>query len=178
MDLRRLRAGEWIAAVSGAALLASLFLPWYTVADVAAGTGWASYAPLGAATVTGWESLGLLDVVLALIALFAIALLVVTTTQSVAAVPIAMDALVTLAGILATLLVLIRVIWLPDDADGREWALWLALAGSLGIVVGGAFAMRDERLSPPGRHTDASGRPTAGPPEIEALPAPHPEGSG
>ena len=27
MDLRRLRAGEWIAAASGAALLASLFLP-------------------------------------------------------------------------------------------------------------------------------------------------------
>ena len=29
MDLRRLRAGEWVAAASGVALLVSLFLPWY-----------------------------------------------------------------------------------------------------------------------------------------------------
>ena len=136
MDLRRLRAGEWIAAVSGVALLVSLFLPWYTVAEAAAGTGWTAYAPLATATTTGWESLSFLDVILALIALFAIALLVVTTTQSASAVPIAMDAVLTLAGIIATLLVLIRVIWLPGDADGREWAIWLALAASLGIVVG------------------------------------------
>ena len=34
--------------------------------------------------------------------------------------------------------------------------------------------MRDERLSPAGRYTDATGRPVPKPPEIEPLPAPPP----
>jgi hypothetical protein len=157
MDLRRLRAGEWIAAASGGALLASLFLPWYDG---------------GAADLSGWEALGAIDVVVALVAAAAIALLVVTATQGVPAVPVMMDALVTLAGIVGALLVLIRVLDLPADAAGREWALWLGLAGALGIVIGGSLAMRDERLSPPGYHTDASGRPAPPPPELEPIPAP------
>jgi hypothetical protein len=38
--------------------------------------------------------------------------------------------------------------------------------------VGAALAMHDERLSPEGRHTDLTGRPTPAPPEIERIPAP------
>jgi hypothetical protein len=167
MDLRRLRAGEWIAAASGAALLASLFLPWYE-----AGAGDLG----GAADLTGWEALGAIDVVVGLVAAAAIALLVVTAAQRVPAVPVMMDALVTLAGIVAALLVLIRVLDLPDGAAGRGWALWLGLTGALGIVLGGSLAMRDERLSPPGKHTDASGRPAPPPPEPEPIPAPRAEG--
>ena len=34
--------------------------------------------------------------------------------------------------------------------------------------------MRDERLSPAGSYTDATGRPVPKPPEIEPLPAPPP----
>jgi hypothetical protein len=55
MDLRRLRAGEWIVAVSGAALLASLFLPWYG-RDAGSATGElassAVYAPVTIAAAT------------------------------------------------------------------------------------------------------------------------------
>jgi hypothetical protein len=160
MDLRRLRAGEWIAAGSGAALLASLFLPWYDG---------------GGATLTGWQALSAIDVVVALTGAAAVALLVVTATQRVPAVPVMMDALVTLAGILATLLVLIRALDLPTGAAGRGWALWLGLAGALGIVLGGVVAMRDERLSPHGKHTDASGRPAPPPPEPEPIAAPRAE---
>jgi len=159
MDLRRLRAGEWITAVSGAVLLVSLFLPWYGAGDD---------------TLTAWQSLRFLDVVIALMALMAISLPVVTATQRVPAVPIALSAFVTLAGVLAVLLVAGRVASLPTGADGREWALWLALAAALGIVAGGAVSMRDERLSPPDRHTDLTGRPTPGPPDIERVPAPRP----
>jgi hypothetical protein len=156
MDLRRLRAGEWIAAGSGAALLASLFLPWYED---------------GGADLTGWQALGAIDVVVAVVAATAVALLVVTATQRVPAVPVMMDALVTLAGIVAALLVLIRALDLPAGASGRDWALWIGLAGALGIVLGGAVAMRDERLSPPGKNTDATGRPAPPPPEPEPIAA-------
>jgi hypothetical protein len=157
MDLRRLRAGEWIAAASGAALLASLFLPWYEE---------------GEADLSGWQALGAIDVVVAVIAASAVALLVVTATQRVPAVPVMMDALVTLAGIVVALLVLIRALDLPAGATGRDWALWIGLAGALGIVLGSAVAMRDERLSAPGKNTDATGRPAAPPPKPEPIAPP------
>jgi hypothetical protein len=39
------------------------------------------------------------------------------------------------------------------------------------------MAMRDERLSKPGRPTDLSGRPIPAQPEVETLPAPDPRGA-
>ncbi|HEU0024676.1 MAG TPA: hypothetical protein VFQ12_08600 [Thermoleophilaceae bacterium] len=157
MDLRRLRTGEYLLALAGVVLVVSLFLSWYE-------------------ELTGWEALGAVDVILALLAACALSVAVVTAVQRVAAVPIALDAIATLAGLVALVLVLLRVIDLPDGATGREVGLWLALAAAAGIVVGGALAMRDERISAPGRPTDATGRPIAQPVEVEALPAP-PRGS-
>ena len=161
MDLRRLRAGEWIAAASGGALLLALFLPWYELD--------------GGATATGWERLAVLDIVLAVIAAAALALLLVTATQRVPAVPVALDALVALVGLLAALLVLLRSLNLPDGTAGRQWALWLGLGASLGIFAGGMLAMRDERLSQPGRHTDPTGIPAEPPSEVETISAPQRE---
>ncbi|HEX3277422.1 MAG TPA: hypothetical protein VHR40_02800 [Thermoleophilaceae bacterium] len=162
MDLRRLRTGEWLAALSGVALLASLFLPWYEVGRAGPG-GWTSYAPLASsATATGWESLDVLDVLLALVAASGVLLAIVTANQRVPAVPIALSALVALVGMLGVILVLVRVLDLPDWADGREWALWLALAGAVGIVAGSVLAMREEI------------RPGAEATHVESLPAPRP----
>ena len=159
MDVRRLRIGEWILTAAGGALLASLFLPWYGDA------------------LTAFESFGVIDVVLALIAAAAVAAVLATATQAVPAVPIMLESLVTLAGIAATVLVLVRALDLPDGAAGREWGLWLGLAGAAGIAVAGLLSMRDERLSPAGRHTDQTGRPAPPPGDVETLPAPTGEGS-
>lgn len=156
MDLRRLRAGEWVAAASGVALLVSLFLPWY-----------------GPGNASGWESLAAIDILLAFVAAAGVLLAIATATQDVPAVPIALSALVAFAGLAGVLLVLFRVIDLPGATTGREWALWLGLAGAGGIAVGGAVAMRDERLSPPGGHTDLTGKPVPPPPELDAISAPH-----
>jgi hypothetical protein len=163
MDLRRLRVGEWIAAASGTALLVALFLPWYELD--------------GGGAASAWDSLAALDIVLALIAVAALALLLVTAGQRVPAVPVALDALLVLGGLVAAVLVALRVLDLPDGAAGREWGLWLALAASLGILAGGALAMRDERLSPPGRHTDLTGRPGPPPSPVETISAPRGEGA-
>jgi hypothetical protein len=142
MDLRRLRAGEWIVALSGVALFVSLFLPWF-------GGG-----------RSAWEALGVTDVVLAVIAATALGLVVATATQDVPAVPIALEAVVTLLGVVAVVLVLVRVI---SPLDGREWGLWLGLAAAVGIAAGAWLGLRDERVA---------GAPP--PPEVEALPAPRP----
>jgi hypothetical protein len=159
MDLRRLHPGEWIAAASGLALLVSLFLPWYDAGDD---------------SVSAWDALAVTDVLLAIVAAAGVLLAIVTATQRVPAVPIALSAVVVLVGLVGLVLVVIRVLALPDGADGRDWALWLGLAGAAGIVVGALATMTDERLSKPGRPTDATGRPIAAPPEIERTPAPRP----
>ena len=108
MDLRRLRAGEWITAACGVALLVSLFLPWYD-----------------APRLTAWEALAALDVLLALVAACAVAFLLLTAGQRVPAVPIAFSVLVTYAGIAAVILVAARALSLPD---GAEWPRMGALA--------------------------------------------------
>ena len=162
MDLRRLRAGEWIAAACGLALLVSLWLPWYSGQEHSS------------SSLSAWQSLAALDVVLALIAATAVGLLIITASQSVPAVPVALSVYVTFAGLLGVVLVLIRVLSVPDGAGGRDWGLWLALASIAGIVAGALVAMRDERPSPAGGHTDVSGRPAPPPPEIETFPAPRP----
>lgn len=173
MDLRRLRAGEWIAGLSGIALLVSLFLPWYEgVLSCPGGGAGCSHEQLSA-----WDTLAVTDVLLALIAAFAVLVWIVTATQRVAALPLALDGMLTLFGLVGILLVLFRVLSLPGEATGRDWALWLGLAASIGIVVGAWLAMRDERLSTPGRTTDATGRPGPEPAPIQTLPAP-PAGSG
>jgi hypothetical protein len=156
MDVRRLRAGEWIAGVAGVVLLVSLFLSWYD-------------------GQTGWESLGILDVILALVALDAIAIPIVTAAYRVPALPLAHQSLTVLISAVAVLLVLGRVLNIPDWADAREGGLWLGLLATFGVVAGGLLAMRDERRSGEGRHTDLTGVPVSGPPEIETLPPPRPE---
>jgi hypothetical protein len=148
MELRRLGAGEWLAAVSGVALLVSLFLPWYG-ANVDG-------------TASGWESLAAIDVLLAFVAASGVLLAIVTAAQRVPAVPVALSALVALAGGIGVLLVLFRTIDLPSGAETREWAIWLGLAGAIGIVAGSLIAMRAEV------------RPGATVPDIPAMPAPRP----
>jgi len=158
MDLRRLRAGEWIAALAGAALLASLFMGWYEVS--------------GSATETGWQAFAIVDLLLAAVALFAIALVPVTAAQRVPAIPLAQDALVAIAGKLAALLILIRIAWTPGDTSGVEPGAWLGFVAAVAIVAGGWIAMRDERLSTPDRVTDLTGTPNPEAPAIESLRAP------
>ena len=157
MDLRRLRTGEWVAAVSGVALLVSLFLPWY-----------------GPGSATGWESLAAIDILLAFVAAAGVLLAIVTAAQDVPAVPIAFSGLLTFVGLFGVVLVLFRLVDLPDGASGREWALWLGLAGAAGFTAGAALAMRDERLSPPGRYTDLTGRPGPPPAGIDPISPPRP----
>src|SRR5436190_7796186 len=150
MDVRRLRAGELMAATGGAALLVSLFLPWYRSTS-------------GGPKLSAWQALAVNDVILALIAISALALLFVTATHDVPALPIAVNSMVTLFGLVGLILVLVRVVWMPGGADERAWGLWLGLAGAAAVVVGGWIGMRDQRLSASGKWTDNSGRPIAGP---------------
>ena len=187
MDLRRLRAGEWITGGSGLLLLVALFLPWYELESGAV------IGPPHAldAHASAWDAFTVLDVLLALGALAAIAVVVVTAVQATPAVPLALQALLALLALLLLVLLVFRIVDPPDvsflestDAPGarsdvdevsRAAGAWLGLVAMLGIFAGAMIAMRDERRSPEGSYTDLTGVPLAAPREIETRPAPRPE---
>ena len=148
--LRRLRAPDYVAGVFGVVLLASLFAPWYDVLD---------------GTSDGWRSLKLIDGWLLITALLAMVIPFVTAAKESPAVPIALDVITTWIALIATILVVVRVIATADPggtpADGRAWGLWLALLAVLGTFASAWWAMRTE---------DAPGlRP---PPQVRAMPTP------
>jgi hypothetical protein len=186
MDLRRLRVGEWVVGASGLLLFVALFLPWYEL-----GQGVVVGPPEALdARPSAWDAFTILDLLLVLGALSAMAVVVVTAAHATPAVPMALQALVTLFALLLLVLVVFRLADPPDvsflestsspaarehvkDID-RALGGWLALVGVLGMFVGGLIAIRDERRSPTGRHTNLSGVPVGEPREIETLPAPRP----
>lgn len=181
MEPGRLRAGEWIAAASGVLLVVSLFLPWYKV-EVPRHGGMRDDGTVG---LTAWEVFSVVDVLLLLLGIAAVALLVVTASQPTAAVGIASDALLTILAAVMAVVTTIRLINLPgalEEADrlgsGLERApfAFIGLAAVFGVLAGCVIAMRDERLSRPGERTDPTGLPISEAPEIEVISSP-PRGS-
>jgi hypothetical protein len=152
MDLRRVRTWEWLTGLAGLVLLISLFLPWYSAAGE---------------NVTGWKAFSVVDVLLALAALSAIALPAVTAMQRAAAVPQAYaSTIVWLLGV-AAILALVRLINPPFDSVSREAGVWIAAIASLASLAFDIKSMRDKRFP-------AVMRPRL---DIETIPAPLPDGT-
>jgi len=148
VDLRRLRAGEWIAVAGGIALIVSLALPWYD-------------APTEA--LTGFEALTIIDVLLTLIALLALALGVLQVTQDAPAKPVGAAVLTVVFGALAVLLVLFRLIDAPADGLEVRAGAWLGLVAAIAITVGGWRSLAAEYVR---------GLPPDLEPELRPTPAP------
>ena len=147
MDLRRLRLGEWLAGGFGAALLAVMFADWY-----------------GSPARDAWQAFGVLDVVLALTGLMAIALAVLTAMHRSQAVPMALGALLLLLGLVASVWLVVRVLDPPGSAGARESGLWLGLAACVGATAAGLMSLRDDSFPRAVREQNRV--------EVETLPTP------
>lgn len=134
MDLRKLRNGDWIALVSGVALIAALFLPWYRS---------------GGETVSGWSALTVIDIVLVACALFGIAQWFFTAQQPTPAFPLAIAGLGAWTGGLAVILMVIRLIDAPAAGLGLKYGIFVALAAALGLLTGAWRSLGDERIRMP-----------------------------
>jgi RsiW-degrading membrane proteinase PrsW (M82 family) len=160
--MQRLRDGEWIAGAGGSVLLVSLFLRWYSasLADLLDGAGVA--APGLSVTATAWQAFSVLDVVLAVLALVPLALVWFHATRRSPSVPVAFSVLTVVAGGLATLLILYRIINQPgpNDLVDVELGAYLGLLSAVAITAGGWRSLRVEAI------------PGAQPPPIQDLPAP------
>jgi hypothetical protein len=148
MDARRLRHGEWIAGTAGVVLFVSLFLDWY-------------------GGVNAWDTFAASDVLLAISALMGIGLAVAAATQRSPAVPQALSALTVPVAIAAAVLAVVHTISIPGGASGRDYGLWLGLAGAIGVLVGAWRSMGDQSFPSVVRQEV----------EVTPLPAPKPSPS-
>ena len=189
MSLRGLRVGEMLAGVSGVALLVAMVLEWYDVEGVYT-RGAPAGAVVDAVSRTAWEAFAVVDLVLAAAALMGIALLVVTAIHRSVAIAVALNALVALAGIVTTVLVLVRIGFPPspdvDDLPGaidvadstRSIGAYLGLAACAGLAAGGWLAMRDEGSREREGTVVGDNAWTAEAVPLRTLPAPPREGVG
>jgi hypothetical protein len=136
MELSRLRRGHLLAAAGGVALLVVMFLDWYSVG------GADGVRAVGA---TAWQSFGLLDVLLALLALLGIALAVISAAQRSPALPAAMAVVTCSAGGIVLVLVLYRILNQPGPNDLVEvkYGAFLGFLAVAAIAAGGWDGMSD-----------------------------------
>lgn len=115
-----------MAGASGAILLASLFFPWY-------------------GQLSGWTSLALLDIVLAIVALAGLALLALEATRRPTAISVALAALTALVATLIVPWVIFRTLDVPAAAEGLGPRFaFLGLLATAGVALGAWLSMRDE----------------------------------
>ena len=128
-------AGERVTWLSGLILMLSTCMGWYT------GSGDGIRL-----AVIGWHT-GVIGKVIFFVGL-AVLVLVVLREAGIELPPSVPESLVILAlGALATVLVLVRVIDVPDSvlpADGRGVGLWISLLASLGVIAGGILRAAEE----------------------------------
>jgi cation transport ATPase len=147
MDLRRVRRWEWLTGLAGLVLLVSLFLHWYDGASA-------------------WQAFTVIDVVLAIAALGAMALPVVTAAQRTAAVPQGTTALLMPVALVAALLALIRLVNPPGSGAEREIGVWLGTVAAFAVFYLNSRSMGDARTP----HAMRSRL------DVATLPAPTPDG--
>jgi hypothetical protein len=127
---------ETLTWLSALVLSLSTFMSWYS------GSG--GYQLV--LSVIGWHTglvgqivffLGLAVIVLVALRVFGVAL-PASLPESLIVIGI---------GVLATILVLVRLIWIPDrflPADGRGIGIWIALLASFGIIAAGLIEASEE----------------------------------
>ena len=142
-----------IAAGGGLLLFVSLFLNWIGAE--------------GIDSLSAWEFFDLLDLVLALLALIAVALGVMLFTGNTANLPAAPGAIVTTAGLIAFSMVAVHVLdpfTIAGESVDREFGLFVALIGTIAMIVGGMQLASGGAAAPAARRTPASEAPTQTPP--------------
>src|SRR4051812_31703379 len=126
-----MRRAEPLAGLGGIALFVSLFLTWFEsgVAVRTVGAGGSERTDvLGSASLSGWQALTVVDILLALLALLALAVPLTSVATKGPAKSIGTAVLASAFGWIAILLVLFRIVFPPFDEAARSTGAWVALA--------------------------------------------------
>jgi hypothetical protein len=169
-DRNRLSQGELIAGIAGLVLLIDLWFKWYGVK--VSGGGALRGLNIGV-SANAWESFGLIDIILFLVALLAIGVAVMRALNRLPDMPYPPATLLTIAGAIALLLILFRIIDTPVDTNGvdgidvtRKIGVWIGLLSAAAITYGGWRAMQESgaRFGDLGSGAGRTGAPAAGGP--------------
>ena len=128
-------AGSRIAWVSGLVLMLSSFMGWY------AGSGEGLTI-----AVIGWHT-GVIGKLVFLLGLAIVVLVVLRELGIELPATVPESLVIIVIGALATILVLVRLISVPDQFfpfDGRGIGIWIALIAALGVIVGGLLRAGEE----------------------------------
>ncbi|HWB68710.1 MAG TPA: hypothetical protein VG518_01910, partial [Solirubrobacterales bacterium] len=163
MDLNRLTQGEKIAGVSAILLFIFMFFDWYSVSISGGGQSFGVSGSGGNA----WDTLDFIPIVLLITIIAAIANAAIEASESGIETPVYGGTVVTVLGVISTLLILFRIIDTPTfasfggvSADGSvELGIFLSLLAAAGISFGGYRAMQEEGTS----FGDAADRLSGGP---------------
>jgi hypothetical protein len=128
-------AGERITTLAGIVLMLSSFMSWYS------GSG-----DNLTIAVIGWHT-GVIGKLVFLLGLAVVVLVVLRELGIELPATVPESLVVIVLGSLATILVLIRLISVPDKFfgyDGRGIGIWIALAAAVALIVGGLLRAGEE----------------------------------
>lgn len=130
-------AGERVTALAGFVLMLSAFMGWY------AGAGSDPGPTIG---VIGWHT-GAVGKLVFLLGLAVVVLVVLRELGIELPATVPESLVIIVIGSLATILVLIRLISVPDrffPSEGRGIGIWIALIAALALIVGGLLRAGEE----------------------------------
>ena len=138
----KLRIGELVVLGGVLCLVASLLEPWYQ-------------SPAG--NLDLWDTFGPAAALLLAALSAALAMLVAALTERESpALPVSSAVWCVLLGLVGLIAAIVRLLTRPDHATGLCSGAWLALAGTLLVLLGAWLALRDER---PSRYRPATPEP-------------------
>jgi purine-cytosine permease-like protein len=171
--MSRLRAGEWTAVAGAAALLVTLFLPWFGI-ELDRPPGALLVVGLASGSDDGWSNLGWLVIVVVLAAVGCAAwLALANATARPVAQAVAASVLTATAGTVAFVALVLRVLVFqpgPNDVVGARYGAWLGLLAAAVLALGGWWATKDERTDARGSAYDPPDPRPAPPPRLTRDP--------
>jgi threonine/homoserine/homoserine lactone efflux protein len=170
----RLRAGEWTAAAGAAGLLVTLFLPWFGLELPGRAGDLVTTFLAEEGGMSGWDTLGLVVIVLALAAIGCAAWLAIANAGGrPVAQAVAASVLTATVGTLAFVALALRALVFqpgPNEFVTVRYGAWLGLLAALALAFGGWWATKDERTgAPESVYTPPEPRP-APPPRLTGDP--------
>ena len=149
MDADRLSLGEKIAGASAVLLFIFMFFDWFSI-DISGGEGLFNLSE----GLNAWESFDLIDIILMITVLVAVAVAVMRLTDAIFEPPFSVNAAVAILGALSVLLILYRIVDPPGPGEdipgveiGRALGVFLGLLAAAGVAYGGYRAMQEEGTS-------------------------------
>jgi hypothetical protein len=147
VDTTKISFGEAIAGVSAAVLFIVMFIPWYGAKATVPG------GQISGGNANAWQSFSFIDVLLFLVIAVTIGLVIARAADAIPAdLPAPAGLIIAIAGGLAVLLILFRLINTPGEdvtgfgvevSVGRKIGVWLGLLLAGGITFGGYTAMNE-----------------------------------